>query len=72
MDRRPAQRDYFVIVSREAKQASFCWKIERRGEAMGVNLTGCGFSAYRAAEIAGRKALEKLLLGSYEEENRSA
>jgi hypothetical protein len=55
-------RTYYVIVSRRGDGADpFCWEIQRRRNAMGVKVSGCGYRSYRAAQEAGNQALNKLL-----------
>jgi hypothetical protein len=55
-------RTYYVVVSRCGDGAHpFCWEIQRRRKAMGVNISGSGYRSHRAAHEAGSEALHKLL-----------
>jgi hypothetical protein len=56
------RKPYYVIVTRCGEGTNpFCWEIQRRRQAMGVKLSGCGYRSYRAAQIAGNKALDDFL-----------
>jgi hypothetical protein len=53
---------YYVMVTRQtAYPPSWRWRIVRRGEPMGVQIEGCGFSSYHAARLAGGRALADFL-----------
>ena len=55
-------RTYFVVVSRRGSGANpFGWEIQRRKQAMGVKVSGTGYRSHRAAQQAGKSALDKLL-----------
>ncbi len=55
-------RIYFVVVSRRGSGANpFGWEIQRRKQAMGVKVSGAGYRSHRAAQQAGKSALDKLL-----------
>jgi hypothetical protein len=65
-------RTYFVVVMRRGDGDSpFCWKIQRRREAMGVKISGTGYRSYRAAYDAGNEALDKFL-DDLSRENRTS
>jgi hypothetical protein len=56
------KRIYYVIVARRGEGAyPFCWEIQRRQKAMGIKVSGCGYRSYRAAQDAGKKALNNFL-----------
>ena len=52
-------RDYYILVARQnhTYPPAFRWQIMRRGEPMGVQIEGGGFSTYDAARLAGKLAL---------------
>jgi hypothetical protein len=55
-------RSYCVVAAREtAYPPSWRWRIVRRGEPMGVQIEGGGFSSYHAARLAGGRALADFL-----------
>jgi hypothetical protein len=55
-------RGYYVIATRQtAYPPSWRWRIVRRGEPMGVQIEGRGFSSYQAARLAGARALADFL-----------
>jgi hypothetical protein len=56
------RRSFYVIVSRNhARPDCWCWEIRRKWKPMGVKLRQGGFRSHRAAELAGRSALEDFL-----------
>jgi hypothetical protein len=58
------RRSFYVAVSREGSDLdAWCWEIRRKRKPMGVRLRESGFRSYRAAQLAGRRALEDLLNG---------
>jgi hypothetical protein len=53
---------YYVMATRQtAYPPSWRWRIVRRGEPMGVQIEGGGFSTYHAARMAGSRALAEFL-----------
>ena len=55
-------RGYYVMATRQtAYPPSWRWRIVRRGEPMGVQIEGGGFSTYDAARLAGKFALADFL-----------
>jgi hypothetical protein len=55
-------RGYYVMATRQtAYPPSWRWRIVRRGEPMGVQIEGGGFSNYGMARLAGRRALADFL-----------
>jgi hypothetical protein len=55
-------RGYYVMATRQtAYPPSWRWRIVRRGEPMGVQIEGGGFSSYHAARLAGGRALADFL-----------
>jgi hypothetical protein len=57
-----APRSYYVMATRQtAYPPSWRWRIVRRGEPMGVQIEGGGFSTYEAARLAGGRALADFL-----------
>jgi hypothetical protein len=55
-------RGYYVMATRQtAYPPSWRWRIVRRGEPMGVQIEGGGFSTYDAARLAGTLALADFL-----------
>jgi hypothetical protein len=58
------RRSFHLIVSRTGNdQNSWCWEIRRKRRPMGVRLWEGGFQSYRAAQLAGKQALEDFLNG---------
>ncbi|MGA7803935.1 hypothetical protein [Bradyrhizobium sp.] len=59
----PATRkSFYVVVSRNGiGRDCWCWEIRRRRNPMGVRIREGGFPSHRAAELAGRDALEDFL-----------
>jgi hypothetical protein len=58
------RRSFYVIVSRTGNdQNCWCWEMRRKRRPMGVRLWDGGFRSYRAAQLAGRQALEDFLNG---------
>jgi hypothetical protein len=56
------RRGYYVMATRQtAYPPSWRWRIVRRGEPMGVQIEGGGFSSYHAARLAGGRALADFL-----------
>jgi hypothetical protein len=55
-------RGYYVMATRQtAYPPSWRWRIVRRGEPMGVQIEGGGFSTYDAARLAGKLELAHFL-----------
>jgi hypothetical protein len=55
-------RGYYVMATRQrAYPPSWRWRIVRRGEPMGVQIEGGGFTTYDAARQAGKVALADFL-----------
>ena len=55
-------RGYYVMATRQtAYPPSWRWRIVRRGEPMGVQIEGGGFSTYDSARLAGGRALADFL-----------
>jgi hypothetical protein len=59
----PRKSFYVVVFLAENHQCPWCWEIRRKRRPMGVRLWGGGFRSYRAAQIAGKHALEDFLNG---------
>jgi len=58
------RRSFYVAVFRsEDRGEAWCWEIRRKGRPMGVRLWHGGFRSHRAAQSAGRIALEDFLNG---------
>jgi hypothetical protein len=58
------RRSFYVVVSRSGESLDcWCWEIRRKWKPMGVRLCEDGFRSHRAAELAGRGALEDFLNG---------
>jgi hypothetical protein len=58
------RRSFHVVVTRNGTaHEAWCWEIRRKWKPMGVRLWEGGFRSYRAAELAGRSALEDFLNG---------
>jgi hypothetical protein len=58
------RRSFYVIVSRNgSEQDAWCWEIRRKRRPMGVRLWQGGFRSHRAAQLAGKDALEDFLNG---------
>src|ERR1700684_1117634 len=50
-------RGYYVMATRQtAYPPSWRWRIVRRGEPMGVQIEGGGFTTYDAARLAGKRS----------------
>jgi hypothetical protein len=57
-----APRSYYVMITRQtAFPPSWRWRIVRRGEPMGVQIEGDGFTTYVAARLAGGRVLADFL-----------
>jgi hypothetical protein len=55
-------RNYYVMIQRDPPDIHLWrWRIERRGEPMGVSLEGRGLISYNAAVMAGRRELDEFL-----------
>jgi hypothetical protein len=55
-------RNYYVMIQRDRSHTYLWrWRIERRGEPMGVSLEGRGFISYNTAVMAGRRALDEFI-----------
>jgi hypothetical protein len=67
-----APRSDYYIVTREigAPPYPWCWEMRRHSRPMGVKVQVCGFQSQRAAEYAGRRALEQFLDDLEKEERR--
>ena len=64
--------DYFTVVFKTGQRPHpWRWEIHRRSQPMGVRLGAGGYQSQGAAEFAGKRALEELLIGLAEEERRS-
>jgi hypothetical protein len=58
------RRSFYVTVSRTGSgQDSWCWEIRRKRRPMGIRLREAGFRSHRAAQSAGKQALEDFLNG---------
>jgi hypothetical protein len=58
------RRSFYVIVSRTGNDRDFwCWEIRRKRRPMGIKFWEGGFRSYRAAQLAGKQALEEFLNG---------
>jgi hypothetical protein len=64
---RPSPRKlFYVVVFRTGnEQDDWCWEIRRKRRPMGVKLWEGGFRSHRAAEVAGKHALEDFLNGLF-------
>jgi hypothetical protein len=62
---RPSPRRlFYVVVSQTGNgRDSWCWEIRRKRKPMGVKFREDGFRSYRAAQLAGKQALEDFLNG---------
>jgi hypothetical protein len=61
---RSSRRSFYVAVSRKGSgQNPWCWEIRRKRRPMGVRLWQAGFRSHRAAQLAGKDALEDFLNG---------
>jgi hypothetical protein len=67
------RRSFYVAVFRIGNEHDdWCWEIRRKRRPMGVKLWESGFRSHRAAELAGKHALEDFLNGlSMESESQS-
>ena len=68
MGRKPRYKDYYVVVTRDARSMRFGWQIKRRATPIGVKLEDHNLAPHRAAAEAGKRALEELLDGIATEE----
>jgi hypothetical protein len=58
------RRSFYVVVSRTGSNPeSWLWEIRRKWRPMGVRLREDGFRSHRAAQLAGKQALEDFLNG---------
>jgi hypothetical protein len=58
------RRSFYVTVSRAGSgEHGWCWEIRRKRRPMGIRLREGGFRSHRAAQLAGKQALEDLLNG---------
>jgi hypothetical protein len=58
------RRSFYVEVFRSVDQSeAWCWEIRRKRKPMGVRLWQGGFRSHRAAQSAGKTALEDFLNG---------
>lgn len=63
-------RDYHVVTVSNDSRSAWRWEIRRRSAPMGVRLNGDGHLSQRAAEEAGKQALEAFLAALTSEERR--
>jgi hypothetical protein len=63
-------RDYHVVTVSNDNRSAWRWEIRRRSAPMGVRLNGDGHLSQRAAEEAGKQALEAFLAALTSEERR--
>jgi hypothetical protein len=62
MLRPPPRRSFYVFVSRTNDEGGcWYWEIRRKRKPMGVRFWEGGFRSGRAAELAGKQALEDFL-----------
>ncbi len=61
-------RDYHVVTVSNDSRSAWRWEIRRRSAPMGVRLNGDGYLSQRAAEEAGKQALEAFLAALSAEE----
>jgi hypothetical protein len=66
----PFSRDYHVVTVSNDSRSAWRWEIRRRSAPMGVRLNGDGYLSQRAAEEAGKRALETFLAALTSEERR--
>ena len=58
------RRSFYVAISRTGNhQDGWFWEIRRKRRPMGVKLWEGGFRSHRAAQLAGKQALEDFLNG---------
>jgi hypothetical protein len=58
------RRSFYVTISRAGSgQDSWCWEIRRKRRPLGIRLWEGGFRSHRAAQLAGKQALEDFLNG---------
>src|SRR5882757_4232351 len=58
-----SSNDYNVVISRRHEQPErWSWEIVRKSKPLGVRLTADGFQSEGAAQFAGRRALEDVLI----------
>jgi hypothetical protein len=62
---RPSLRQsFYIVVCRTGSEPNaWCWEIRRKRRPMGVRLWQGGFRSHRAAQRAGKDALEDFLNG---------
>jgi len=63
-------RDYHVVTVSNDSRSAWRWEIRRRSAPMGVRLNGDGYLSQRAAEEAGKRALETFLAALTSEDRR--
>jgi hypothetical protein len=59
----PRKAFYVVVYRNDDDRDSWCWEIRRKRRPMGIRLSEGGFRSERAAQLAGKHALEDLLNG---------
>jgi hypothetical protein len=60
-------RNYYVVIHRDPSDIHLCrWRVERKGEPMGVSLEGRGFISYNTAVMAARERSMNFLSDSNE------
>jgi hypothetical protein len=59
----PRKSFYVAVFHRGRDRNGWCWEIRRKRRPMGVRLAEGDFSSHRAAQAAGRSALEDFLNG---------
>ncbi len=63
--------DYYVVTSRCGVRLDvWRWEIRRKGKYMGVKLCGEGYRSDQAARLAGKEALDDLMLEMARTESR--
>jgi hypothetical protein len=59
MLRSSPRKSFYVVISQD--RDSWHWEIRRKRRPMGVKFWEGGFESYRAAQLAGKQALEDFL-----------
>jgi hypothetical protein len=59
------------VTSARGRPPIWTWKIQRRGEPLGIKVSGTDFKTESAAKLAGEKALVAFLAGLAEEERNA-